>query len=320
MKRNIHNSTISINESTSEASHKDAVTSTESHPSLDVALIEPTRPTATTPTTYASFYWLINYIKMCISRLANDVYTSFMSAWFPGRVLLPPHILHLIEVQDTLRAERESHTVTYSRVCSPSLSMRKIVNAFKYYLLSSEDEAGIHYSAKDLGYLANDREPMFVIVDSSCVSNPSSKELLIENRFHTRDPVVKRHFNKNVKPVDVPSTSREHGNDLLPPLLLESDSTDEMQMVDINLQSDNDLLISAESECDNDSIVMSYLKNKDTFLDLEGTLMSTKKKASLLDSVPKMETIVESELFNTFPLVPKASPTFDFHKNGDETN
>ncbi|KAJ8712394.1 hypothetical protein PYW07_005236 [Mythimna separata] len=264
MKSNIHNNSISINDSTAEASHKDAVTSTESHPSLDVEHIEPTHPTATnSPPTYASFYWLINYIKMFISRLANDVYTSFMSSWFPSRVLMPPHVQHLIQVQDMLRAERESHTVTYS----------------------SEDEACTHCTSKDLGYLANDREPMFVIVDSSCDSNPSSKELLVESRFHTRDPDVKRHFNKNVKPVDVPSTSRDHGNDLLPPLLMESDSTDEMQMFDINLQSDDDLLSSADSDCDSDSVVMSYLKNKDSFLDLEGTLMSTKKKASLLDKL-----------------------------------
>lgn len=116
MRKNTHNSTIGINESTPKASHKDAVTSTESHPSLDVEQ-RPTQSVAPNipKTTYASFYWLLNYIKLCLSRLANDVYTSFMTTWFPGYVLLPPHVLHLMQMQDRLRAERESHTVTYSR-------------------------------------------------------------------------------------------------------------------------------------------------------------------------------------------------------------
>ena len=203
--------------------------------------------------------------------------------------------------------------------------MRNIVNTIKSYILSSEDEAGIRYTPKDIDFLANDREPVFVIVDSNCVSNPSSRELLIDNnRYNKKEPILKRQFNKNVLPFDVPSTSRDPRNDFImaSPLLMESESRDEMQMSDINLQGDDELLIGSDSECDNDSIVMSYLKNKDTFFDLESALMlSTKKKSSLLEHVPKMETIVESELFYSFPIIPKSdSGSLHLLKNGDKTN
>lgn len=120
-----------------------------------------------------------------------------------------------------------------------------------------------------------------------------------------RDPVSQRYLNKYVKLHGVPSKSRDPGNNLRWPALEESDSIDEMQMVDINLQNDNDLKVDAESECDNDSVDMSFIKNKDMILNMEGTLMSTKKKSCLLESVSKLETIVESELFNAFPTITK---------------
>lgn len=198
--------------------------------------------------------------------------------------------------------------------------MRTFFNAFKSYILSSEDVAGIQFTSnKDFDYIGSEREPMFVIVDSSCVSNPSSKELLIDNRLNTRDTVLKKHFNKNVMPVDVPSTSRDFRNDILPPQMKESDSTDEMQMMDINLQSENELSV-GDSDGDNDSIVISYLRNKDAFLDMEGTLMSTKKKSSLLESVPKMETILESEQFCAFPMTSRSEYPSETILNGDKTD
>uniref|UniRef100_A0A2A4KBB5 Uncharacterized protein n=1 Tax=Heliothis virescens TaxID=7102 RepID=A0A2A4KBB5_HELVI len=183
---------------------------------------------------------------MCTSRLASDLYASSMGYWYPDGDLQPPHIVNLIQVQSRLRAERESHTVTYS----------------------SEDDAGIHYTPKDVDYLGSDRDPMFVIVDSSCVSNPSSRELLIDSRFNSRDTILRRNFNRSIKPLDVPSTSRDVRNDILPSQMKETDSSDEMQMVDINLQSDNDILV-GDIDSDSDSIVISYLRNKDMFLDLE---------------------------------------------------
>lgn len=177
---------------------------------------------------------------------------------------------------------------------------------------------GVHFSPRDLDFLGSDREPMFVLVDSSCISDPSSKELLIDNGFHARDTVLTKYLNNNGAPVDLPSTSTDLRNELVPPLLRGTDSSDEMQMIDINLQSDNELLI-GDSDCDNDSIVISYLRNKDAFLDFEGTIMSTKKKSSLLENVPKLETILESEQFSTFPLTstPEAA-SLNFLKNGGQ--
>ncbi|XP_035443908.2 L-asparaginase isoform X3 [Spodoptera frugiperda] len=132
----------------------------------------------------------------------------------------------------------------------------------------TEDEVGVHFTPRDLDFLGSDREPMFVLVDSSCISDPSSKELLIDNGFHARDTVLTKYLNNNGAPVDLPSTSTDLRNELVPPLLRGTDSSDEMQMIDINLQSDNELLI-GDSDCDNDSIVISYLRNKDAFLDFE---------------------------------------------------
>nr|XP_021198429.1 uncharacterized protein LOC110382234 isoform X1 [Helicoverpa armigera] len=316
MNRNIHNS-ISFTKNSPEVSQRDGVTSTENR------TIPDDEPFAT-DSTYASIYWLFNYIKMCTSRLASDLYTSSMGYWYPDGDLQPPHIVNLIQVQSRLRAERESHTVTYSSsrpgALSPALSMNNFFSTSKSYTLSCEEDAGIHYTPKDLEYLGNDRDPMFVIVDSSCVSNPSSRELLIDSRFHSRDTILKRNFNKSVTPLDVPSTSRDVRNDYLISPMKETDSSDEMQMVDINLQSDNDILV-GDIDSDSDSIVISYLRNKDMFLDLEGTLMSTKKKSSLLESVPRMETILESEQFSAFPITSTTDTHLtNLYKNGNETN
>lgn len=199
--------------------------------------------------------------------------------------------------------------------------MREIFNEFTSCVLSSKDDVGFQFAPNnDSNYNGNDRESMFVIIDSSCVSNPSSKEILIENRINTNNTIIIKHFNKSTKYVDVPSTSRDLRSDLLNQQLKDGDSTDELLMMDINLQSDNELSV-GDSDGDSDSIVLSYLRNKDAFLEMEGTIMSTKKKSSLLESVPKMETIIETEQFSTFPLV--ARPEYKSDEsldNGDTTN
>lgn len=78
-----------------------------------------------------------------------------------------------------------------------------------------------------------------------------------------------------------------------------SESSDELQMMDINLQSENEIPVD-DTDNERESIVLAYLKNKDVILDYEGTILSTKKKSSILESVPKMETIIEGEQFYTF--------------------
>lgn len=107
MNRNTYNS-ISNRNISPEVPCRDAITSTESHPIPDDEFVA-------TSSTYASFFWLFNYIKMYTIRLVNDLVTSFMIYWYPTRDILPAHIVNLMQVQRRIRAERESHTVTYSR-------------------------------------------------------------------------------------------------------------------------------------------------------------------------------------------------------------
>lgn len=181
-------------------------------------------------------------------------------------------------------------------------SVRNFFSAFKRYILCSEDDIGLQSSTTQ-GCEFKDREPMFVIVDSSCISNPSSQELLIE---HKKGTVLKKHLNINVIPIGIPSTSRDIRETIIQPQLQGSESTDELQMIEINLQSENEISVEND-EVDDESIVISYLQNKDMRMEMEGTFISTKKKSSLLEDVPKMETILEGEQFSPFPL--KASST-----------
>lgn len=179
-------------------------------------------------------------------------------------------------------------------------SLRNFFRAFKSYVLCSEDDVGLQYSlSKHRTEISGiDKEPMFVLVDSSAISSdPSSKELLIRENAEMRDTVLRKYFNKYVKPANLPSTSRELS--IPPHQMRESESKEEVQMVDINLQSENDIPIDDDVN-DSESIVIAYLRNKNALLEYEGTLLSCKKKSSLLESVPKMETIVEGEPFSAF--------------------
>lgn len=145
-----------------------------------------------------------------------------------------------------------------------------------------------------------DREQMFVIVDASCDSDPSSRELLVTEKKNvkTESSTGKKNFNKHVIPSDLPSTSHNITSDIfLAAPNVESDSREEMLM-DINLQSDNEIKVT-DKAMDLHSLVVSYLKNKETTLESDGTLMSSMKKSSLLESLPKLETIVEGQQFST---------------------
>ncbi|XP_045500766.1 uncharacterized protein LOC123698225 [Colias croceus] len=162
-----------------------------------------------------------------------------------------------------------------------------------------------------------ERDQMFVIVDSSCISNPSSRELLINSIPHSREVAIPKHYNRNVLPIGIPSTSK----DIIEPFhsaFVDIDSRDELQMIEINLQSENELPIKIEDEEDNDSIVIAYLKNRDRFVERDGLLVSTKKKSSLLDDVPKMETILEDEQFASFVISHNISSNSLQPKNKDK--
>lgn len=182
--------------------------------------------------------------------------------------------------------------------------MRKFLETFKSYVFSSEDDPGLSSLSKHRTETCGiDKEPMFVLVDSSGLSNPSSKELLIND--DDKDTVLRKFFNKYIKPSERPSTSKE----LAIPAdhITESESKEEVEVVDINLQSENDIPVDDNEIDENESIVLAYIRNKNVLFEIEGTLLSTKKKSSILGSVPKMETILEGEQFSAFPSASKRS-------------
>ncbi|XP_045488613.1 protein VAPYRIN-like [Pieris rapae] len=69
--------------------------------------------------------------------------------------------------------------------------------------------------------------------------------------------------------------------------------------MDINLQSDSELPEQNFNDSEDESIVVSYLKNKDKVNRRDGVLFSSKKKSSLLNDVLKLETIPESDQVST---------------------
>lgn len=140
---------------------------------------------------------------------------------------------------------------------------------------------------------------MFVIVDASCDSDPSSRELLVTEKKNVKaeSSTGNKYFNKHVIPRDLPSTSQNMtSDDFLASPHVESDNREEM-LLDINLQSENEIKVTDKTDLD--SLVVSYLKNKETLSESDGTLMSSKKKSSLLESLHRLETIVEGQQFST---------------------
>ncbi|XP_047535781.1 uncharacterized protein LOC125070125 [Vanessa atalanta] len=166
---------------------------------------------------------------------------------------------------------------------------------------SNEDDINLQCTSANMYKNSNEfnKDPIFVIVDSSCVSNPSSTEILINKINVLKEVTHKKNFKNNVIPIDIPCTSKDQ-SDILPIQLHNCESREELQMVDINLQSDNEIPI-ADNDTENEpeSIVIAYLRNKDTLREND-EIFTTRKKSSLLENVPKMETILEGEQFSSF--------------------
>lgn len=136
------------------------------------------------------------------------------------------------------------------------------------------------------------REPMLVIVESPGVSNPSSTEIVVDGKQNHNAPINKYYNYVLPEYLDGPSTSRRQSH-----LLSDSNSvisTNELQMIDINLQSENEIDLEA-TDVEKESIVLSYLRNRSVIDNVEGASINGGKKPSILNSVPKMETIVEGE-------------------------
>ncbi|KAI8439554.1 hypothetical protein MSG28_013296 [Choristoneura fumiferana] len=165
---------------------------------------------------------------------------------------------------------------------------------------STEDDNNVPFTFRtDITAIPNiERDPLFIF--NSCnISEPSS-EILIDPKKTKTQTVLRKNYDTKVRHADGPSTSKEHPLEVIRSLIIyDSDSSDELQMMDINLQSENEIPVD-DPDNEHESIVLAYLKNKDVLLDIEGTILSTKKKSSILESVPKMETIIEGEQFYTF--------------------
>lgn len=142
---------------------------------------------------------------------------------------------------------------------------------------------------------------MFIIVDSVCDSNPSSREILVKKNVVTENSLKIKH-KRNVIPVDIPGTSRDPTYFMLP-IDRDGESREEFEMIDINLQSENEIAIDEDNVAtEPESIVIAYLRNKDDILDNDGIgMLTTRKKSSILENVPKMETIPEDKQFSLFP-------------------
>ncbi|OWR51861.1 ankyrin repeat protein [Danaus plexippus plexippus] len=152
-----------------------------------------------------------------------------------------------------------------------------------------------------------DREPVFVLVDSRCVSSPSSREILINKINVAQDSTNKSPKNKVIH-VDTPCTSTAYA-EYITIQSRTSDSIDELEMIDINLQSDNEIPIDTKP----DSIVVAYLRDKSEVIDKDEP--SSSKKMSLLDNLSKMETIPETERLSTFSI-----PSNSRHESISETS
>lgn len=168
---------------------------------------------------------------------------------------------------------------------------------YLYCVLSSENKPSACSSKRNQKeFHVFEKDEIFVIVDSSCESNPSSREILISNsKGYPSDNDIPKYLKKHVFPIDLPSTSKEirHTSHSM---CNEAECSEELQLIDINLQNDNDLYVNNFSDDDEDqSLLIAYLKNKDKVDLRDGVLVSSKKKSSLLNDMPKLETIPESE-------------------------
>lgn len=189
--------------------------------------------------------------------------------------------------------------------------MIKWYNAFKSYIISSEDDIELQCTSNDFAISRVEREPLFIIVDSICINNSNMKEMSIEIRPNSSKCTVKKELRRNISSIDMPSTSEYYDNGNTTIQLNESNFMDE---VEVNPQKENIIPLNEDNE--NESIVISYLKNRDT-LSIEGTAVSNKKRTSLLENVPKMETILEGEQFSSFPSKSELSKKIKYYEGNN---
>lgn len=119
--RGTSNSLISVTNS-NDVTHRDVAVSTESCYRLSDGQVSPR-------STYESFISILFYIKMFLKRLLCDLLTTLLGYIFCNQIL-PAHIMELMNIQRSLRSNRESQTITLRRYnlikskCSVSFHQR----------------------------------------------------------------------------------------------------------------------------------------------------------------------------------------------------
>lgn len=127
---------------------------------------------------------------------------------------------------------------------------------------------------------------MLVKVDSNYISNPSSKEIFINKKGKNKENfsgINDRNTKLDKRHLDEHYSCKDHIFACSP-----------FHRQNINLQTDDNMYIDDQNEED-ESFIISYLKNKHTLLDPVKTLPIGRNKSSILEKVPKMESIPEDE-------------------------
>lgn len=166
---------------------------------------------------------------------------------------------------------------------------------FKVYIFYSLDDINLQTSSGKNSQ-KNDRGRMLLVADSNCIDNFSSREIVINKSQINKDNIGKIHSkNADLSKKDHLNVANNHNDN--------NESAEELPVIDINLQSDNSIPVEGPDKED-ESIVIAYLKNKDALFDPEKILSIARRKSSIFENVPTMESIPENEHFPTF-----SSPT-----------
>lgn len=135
-----------------------------------------------------------------------------------------------------------------------------------------------------------DNEPVLVIVNSGGMHDPVSKEILV-NKIVTENK-SERSFKKHVIPVNTPCKSTDNVD-----FVSVESETGEIQMIDINLESENEIILN-DNKNGFESIVLTYLHDNNSMNKDNVTVI--KKNSPDIEAL-HTETILEDKQLSPRP-------------------